>query len=229
VIGHSVGATIGMRLVRHPNPPDAYVLLAAAAQSGERVMAWQSRRIAETQPIPSRWFRSFVERRHAADRERLMASTTPTLRIRRQTLPAAWFRSYMTHDPTADLAAIDRPVLAITGHNDAQVDPSDATTMGQLVAGVFDGETPPDLTHLLRRDDGPPGLRSYSSQLRRPPDRGVIERVATWTAARVDRKPSSASRSVATGNVTVSHSEPRCGRGDLDSAPNPPTAPEGSR
>lgn len=184
-IGHSVGATVAMRLVRLGAPPDAYVLLAGAARRGEQVMAWQSRRIAATQPIPQRWFRALSERRQAADRERLLASTTPTLRIRGRTLPAAWFRGYMDHDPTGDLADIDRPVLAITGGHDVQVDPADVATIGRLVTGPFDGETPAGLTHLLRHDDGPPGLRSYPAQIRQPTDRSVVERVATWTAAHI--------------------------------------------
>lgn len=183
VIGHSVGATIAVRLARHAPPPDAYVLLAGAAQPGERVMTWQTRRIGETQPIPARWFRSLVERRQATDRRRLLASTTPTLRLRRQTLPAAWFRGYMAHDPGADLSTIDRPVLAITGRKDVQVDPADVAAIGQLVAGPFDADTPADLTHLLRCDDGPPGLRSYPAQLQRPPDQTIVDRVAIWTAA----------------------------------------------
>lgn len=185
VIGHSVGATIALRLSRHAPPPDAFVLLAGAAQSGEQVMAWQSRRIGETQPIPIRWLRRFVERRQAADRRQLLASRTPTLRLRRQTLPAAWFRGYMAHDPSGDLSGIDRPVLAITGRKDVQVDSADVAAVGELVAGPFDGDTPAELTHLLRRDDGPPGLASYPTQLERPPDRHLIDRVATWTAARL--------------------------------------------
>lgn len=189
VIGHSVGATIAMRLARHARPPDASVLLAGAAQPGEQVMAWQTRRIAETQPIPLRWLRTQFERRQAADRERLTASTTPTVRLRRQTLPAAWFRGYMAYDPADDLSAIDRPLLAITGCKDVQVDPADVATIGQLVAGSFDGDTPADLTHLLRRDDGPPGLRTYRAQMQRPPDPGLIDRVASWTASQLGEQP----------------------------------------
>ena len=88
VIGHSVGATVAMRLARLARPPDAYVFLAGAARPGEQVMAWQSRRITSTLPVPWRWFRRTIERRQAADRVRLLASTGVTLRVRRQDLPA---------------------------------------------------------------------------------------------------------------------------------------------
>ncbi len=185
VIGHSVGATLAIRLARHPRPPDAYVLLAGAAQRGEHGMAWQAQRIAEPQPLPLRWFRSRATRRQSAVRERLMASTTPTLEIGGQTAPAAWFRGYMTYDPSADLRTIDRPVLAITGGKDVQVDPADVATIGELVVGPFESDTPDRLTHLLRSDDKPAGLRRYGAQMQRPPDPTVIDRVAVWTAAHV--------------------------------------------
>ena len=72
-------------------------------------MAWQSRRIAATLPVPWRWFRRTLERRQAADRARLLASTGATLHVRGQDLPAHWFREYMAYDPAADLVTIDRP------------------------------------------------------------------------------------------------------------------------
>lgn len=140
---------------------------------------------AETQPLPVRWFRSRAIRRQSADRERLMASTTPTVAIGRQTAPAAWFRGYMTYDPSADLSTIDRPVLAITGRKDVQVDSADVATIGQLVVGRFESDTPARLTHLLRSDDEPAGVRRYGAQMQRPPDPTVIDRVTAWTVAQV--------------------------------------------
>ena len=179
VIGHSVGATVAMRLARAARPPDAYVFLAGAATPGEQVMAWQSRRIAATLPVPWRWFRRTLERRQAADRARLLASTGATLHVRGQDLPAHWFREYMAYDPAADLATIDRPVLAVTGAKDIQVDPADVAAIGRMVTGPFDGETPDDLTHVLRRDQHPPGLHRYAGQLSVPVDADLVERVAT--------------------------------------------------
>ena len=95
-------------------------------------MAWQSRRIAADPPGPVAVVRRVVEWRQAADRARLLTSTDATLRVRRQDLPAGrWFREYMTYDPAADLVAIDRPVLAVTGGKDVQVDPADVAAIGR--------------------------------------------------------------------------------------------------
>ncbi len=185
VIGHSVGATIAMRLARSGAPPDAYVFLAGAASPGETVMAWQSRRIAETLPLPWRWFSAIIERRQARDRARLLASTGATLRVRRQEQPAAWLREYMRYDPAEDLATVAGPVLAITGLADLQVDSADVAAIGRLVTGPFTGETPADLTHLLRIDHHAPSLQRYTDQLRHPVAPSLIDLVASWTSTQL--------------------------------------------
>ena len=103
------------------------------------------------------------------------------MRIGREELPARWFREYMAYDPKADLRAIRCPVLAITGRKDVQVDPDDVARIGELVGGAFSGHTPDELTHLLRRHPGPPGLATYPAQLERPVDPELLEQVALWT------------------------------------------------
>ena len=92
----------------------------------------------------------------------------------------------MAYDPTEALAIIDRPVLAITGAKDLQVDPDDVARIGQIVTGAFDGDVPADLTHVLRRDPGPPSLRAYREQFRRPVDPWVVDRVAAWARSQLD-------------------------------------------
>ncbi|WP_433270692.1 alpha/beta hydrolase family protein [Actinosynnema sp. CS-041913] len=186
VVGHSTGAVVAANLVRAAPPPAGYVLLAGAAQPGERVMAWQSDRIATTLPRLLRPFGPVLARRQARERDRVRGSTADRHdRMPRSRLTDRWLREYMAHDPAPDLAAIDRPVLAITGSKDIQVDPADVARIGRLVTGPFDGEVPTDLTHLLRRDPGPPGLWRYRGQLTRPMDGWVTERIAAWARTRL--------------------------------------------
>jgi hypothetical protein len=59
---------------------------------------------------------------------------------------------------SAAAASIRCPVLAVTGRKDIQVDPDDVAHIGGLVSGPFTGETPAELTHLLRVHPGPPGI-----------------------------------------------------------------------
>lgn len=186
VIGHSTGAVVAAGLVRAVPPPAGYVLLAGAAQAGERVMVWQSDRIAATLPRPLRPLGPLLVRRQARERERIRRSTADRHdRMPRSRLTDRWLREYLAHDPGPGLAAIDRPVLAVTGGKDVQVDPADVARIGRLVAGPFDGEVPADLTHLLRRDSGPPGLWRYRAQLARPIDGWVAERIVAWARSRL--------------------------------------------
>jgi uncharacterized protein len=186
VVGHSTGAVLAANLVWAAPPPAGYVLLAGAAQAGERVMAWQSARIATTLPRPLRPLGPVLVRRQARERDRARGSTADRHdRMPRSRLTDRWLREYMAHDPGPDLAAVDRPVLAVTGSKDIQVDPADVARIGRLVTGPFDGEVPTDLTHLLRRDPGPPGLWRYRGQLTRPVDGWLTERIVGWVRARL--------------------------------------------
>ncbi|GIJ41698.1 acyl-CoA thioester hydrolase [Micromonospora andamanensis] len=186
VVGHSTGAVVAANLVRTAPPPAGYVLLAGAAQPGDQVMAWQSDRIAATLPRLLRPLGPVLVRRQARERARIRRSTADRHdRMPRSRLTDQWLREYLAHDPGPDLAAIDRPVLAITGGKDVQVDPSDVARIGRLVTGPFDGEVPTDLTHLLRRDPGPPGLWRYRGQLDRPMDDWVTERIVAWARTRL--------------------------------------------
>jgi pimeloyl-ACP methyl ester carboxylesterase len=183
VIGHSAGATIAMRLATSSMPTAGLVFLAGAAMTGQQVMEWQSRRIAATLSR-SRQARRF-ERRQARNRAQLLGTTTDTTRLGWVRWNARWLREYMVYDPTDALAAIDRPVLAITGAKDIQVDSGDVARFGQIVTGPFDGDVPADLTHILRRDPGSPSLRAYRAQLRRPVDPWVVERITAWARSQL--------------------------------------------
>jgi alpha-beta hydrolase superfamily lysophospholipase len=186
VIGHSTGAVLAAGLVHAVPPPAGYVLLAGAAQPGERVMSWQSDRIAATLPWPLRPLGPALVRRQARERERIRGSTAARPdRMPRSRLTDRWLREYLAHDPAPDLAAVDRPVLAVTGDKDVQVDPADVARIGRLVTGPFDGDVPAGLTHLLRRDAGPPGLTRYRAQLARPVDGCVTERIVAWVRSRL--------------------------------------------
>jgi pimeloyl-ACP methyl ester carboxylesterase len=176
VIGHSVGATIAIRLAAE-YPLAGVVLLAAPARSGTDVMRDQSERIAATVP---RLGRAFFLRRQAAVRRKLQASSGDVARVGFGRLPARWFREYMAYDPVPDISAIQCPVLAITGSSDLQVDPADVGRIGELVSTPFTGESPEGLTHLLRISPDAPSLRTYPKQLKQPTDPALLERVAAW-------------------------------------------------
>jgi hypothetical protein len=68
---------------------------------------------------------------------------------------ARFYREFFAYDPKPDLAAIQVPVLALTGDRDRQVDRGDLDVIAYLVPGSVQTCRVPHLTHILRRDPGP--------------------------------------------------------------------------
>ena len=85
------------------------------------------------------------------------------------------------------LARLRCPLLAINGAKDLQVPPADAQTVAQLAGGGGDWEVVPDLTHVLRRDPGPPSLAHYKRLCAEPVDAEVLARVRDWIVAQAGR------------------------------------------
>ena len=188
VIGHSVGATIAMRLASADRRLAGIVLLAGPSRPGAEVMERQSERIAESFSGVSRLFsRPFLWNQRRT-RRRLLASTEDVVRVGSEKMPARWLREFMAFDPSADLKRIECPVLAITGEKDLQVEAADVAEIGRLVGGPFTGSKPANLTHVLRTDDGPPSLAGYRAQLEKPIDATLVEQVVAWSAARLDAR-----------------------------------------
>ena len=183
VVGHSVGATIAIRLAARYEWIAGVVLLAAACVPGDEVMRIQSERMADSLRGLQRLAARRFLRRQNEIRRALQASEGDVLDVEGG-LPARWFREYMAYEPALDLRAIRCPVLAITGRSDIQVEPDDVERIGDLVAGSFTGSTPDDLTHVLRKDSRRPSLATYPSQLRRPVDAELLETVSEWVSVR---------------------------------------------
>jgi pimeloyl-ACP methyl ester carboxylesterase len=182
VVGHSVGATIAIRLAARYDWIAGAVLLAAPASPGAEVMRWQSERIAGSLRGLQRLFARRFLRQQEEIRRALLEGDDDLEVV--GGLPARWLREYMAYDPVPDLGAIRCPVLAITGRKDVQVDSGDVGRIGEQVRGHFTGRTPEHLTHVLRTDSRPPGISRYRAQLRRPVDADLLEDVASWVAAR---------------------------------------------
>ena len=142
----------------------------------------QSERIAGSLRGLGRLVAGPLERRQERARRLLLDSSEDVVRIDPEEAPGPLAAQYMAYDPAADLPRVRCPLLAITETQDLQVDPEDVSRIGALVAGPFDGEIPADLTHVLRRQAGPPSLSGYRALLRGPFDAALLDRIASWTA-----------------------------------------------
>ena len=190
LVGHSVGALISVRLAADDPTVGAVVMLAGPAQDGRTVTAWQGARLTSSLPGPSWLLPKVALAVHGYGLRKLERSTDNVVRLPIERQPAKWMREFMAYDPEPDLRRIECPLLAITGRKDLQVDPDDVARIGSLVGGCFTGETPNNLTHVLRQEPGPAGILSYGSQLKRPVDEQLLQRVSRWVAAQLNQPAS---------------------------------------
>ncbi|MGY2082213.1 alpha/beta hydrolase family protein [Blastococcus sp. SYSU DS0539] len=184
LIGHSEGAILATALAARGAPVRGLVLLAMSATPGEALLRWQARQIAATLPAPVRFLlrllRTDLERKVAANHERIRATRTDVTRIGGARVNARWTREFMAHDPREDLRRTTVPVLAITGAKDLQVQPADLAVVAATVGGPVETHLVPDLTHTLRRQPGPASLSAYKRELRSPVDAEVVTTVVEW-------------------------------------------------
>jgi uncharacterized protein len=182
--GHSEGAILAAALAARGVPTAGVVLLSMSGTPGAELLRWQARRIAPTLPTPVRGvlraFRVDLERKVAANHDRIRATTTDVVRMGGARVNARWHREFLAHDPREDLRHLTVPVLALTGEKDLQVDPADLRTIGATVPGGGTTVLVPDLTHTLRTQPGPPSMASYRRELRRPVDPHVLATVVSW-------------------------------------------------
>jgi len=160
VVGHSEGALIATELAVTDRRLAGAVLLAGTATLGEEVLRWQATNVSASLPRPVklllRVLRQDILRTQSKRLEQIKATTGDTARIQLVKINAKWLREFMTHDPAPSLASIQIPVLALTGSKDIQVNPDDVDRICGLVASDYSGRVIDDLTHLLRKEAGPP-------------------------------------------------------------------------
>ena len=191
VVGHSEGALIAAELAATDPRLAGVVLLAGTATPGEEVLHWQAKHVSASLPGPVklllRILRQDVARSQRKRLAQIKATTGDTTRVQLVKINAKWLREFMAHDPAPSLESIDVPVLALTGSKDIQVNPADVQRTCQLVGEGCTGHVLDDLTHLLRSEAGPPTLRTYKKQAKRPVNAGMLAAVTEWLREQTTR------------------------------------------
>ncbi|SFE56370.1 alpha/beta hydrolase family protein [Blastococcus tunisiensis] len=182
--GHSEGAILATALAARGVPVTGLVLLSMSAAPGAELLRWQARTIGPTLPRPVRallrLLRVDLEKKVAANHDRIRATTADVARIGGARINARWHREFLAHDPREDLRRLTVPVLALTGEKDLQVDPAHLTTIRATVPAEVTAAVVPDLTHTLRRQPGRPSMGAYRKELRKPVDPAVLTTVVGW-------------------------------------------------
>ena len=184
LVGHSEGALLATRVAAARPGLAGVALVSVSAQPGLDVLRWQSRNVAADLPPVVRGIlrllRTDLESKTEQNRQAILATTTDVARVGGARLNARWHREFMAYDARVDLPRLTAPVLAVTGSKDLQVDPADLAVVADLAGGPVETHVVPDVTHMLRRQDGAASLRAYKEEIRRPLDPRVTELLATW-------------------------------------------------
>ncbi|RBQ06123.1 alpha/beta hydrolase [Micromonospora sp. LHW51205] len=186
LVGHSEGALTAVALAARGVPVAGLVLLSAPGRSGAEVLRWQAGRLLPTLPAPVRLVlrltRTDLVAKVARNHEKILATDKDVAWVGGQRLNARWFREFLRYDPRPDLARVDAPILALTGDKDLQTDPADLPVIAAHAGGPVQTTVLPDVTHVLRRQPGPPSLRAYRDEAKQPLDPSVVEPVLSWLA-----------------------------------------------
>jgi len=189
LLGHSEGALISTRLAAEGTKAAGVILLAGTAQSGEEVLKWQAKQIAKGIRGLNLWLikllRIDVAKAQQKQIESIKRSSKNCYRVKHiAKINAKWMREFMAYNPASDMGRIKVPVLAITGSKDIQVNPNDLKRMSEIVRSDFEYHEVPNVTHILRVEEGEPSISNYKKQLLQPVDTRILSLISEWLQKR---------------------------------------------
>jgi pimeloyl-ACP methyl ester carboxylesterase len=195
LLGHSEGAVISTMLASEGADVAGIILIGGSARPGEEVLKWQALQVVKGMKGLSKWiiklFRIDVAKSQQKQLDKIKRSTKETYRVQMiAKLNAKWMREFLAYNPADDLPQITVPILAITGEKDIQTDPEDLRIMAKLVKSEFEYHTVPNVTHILRIEDGEPSLSHYKKQVKQPTAPVVLELISDWLKKQISSSTS---------------------------------------
>jgi pimeloyl-ACP methyl ester carboxylesterase len=207
IIGHGQGAILASNLAAGlPQQISFLVLLSGTAVNGAKVLLAQMARaeiaagvpeekIDADQQIGAVLYRMAAAGRSESEMRQVLESApeeyAPFLDFWRSQIPrlqSPWLRSFLIHDPSAALAQVKCPVLALFGQKDMTIDPEqNANAMKHAFSKAHNRGAKvkilPDLNYLFQKaNTGMPG--EYAA-IRETMDPSVLEQIQSWIAMQV--------------------------------------------
>jgi hypothetical protein len=191
ILGHSEGALQAMRLAGGGAEVAGIILLAGGAQSGEAILKWQAIEIAKGLKGINGWLIKVlhidISKAQQKQIDKIKKSKQDYFRSQLVAkINAKWFREFMAYNPAEDLQRITVPVLAINGSKDIQIDSSDLDRMANIIRAPFEPHLIPNMTHLLRIEEGDAAISKYKKELKKPLEPMVLEIVLQWMQSGID-------------------------------------------
>lgn len=198
LVGHSEGTLMGVRLSLDETV-DGLVLLTPFLQKLEPMLRGQAgeaeKAIAEMKGFGG-WLNRMLLRiigspRTHQDRliARLKSGTETSFRYIGRRIEAKSLRELLALDPAEIYPQVRVPMLVLGGGKDVQCNPEDVHRIAAIVGPLATPVLIDDLTHILRRDEGPAGFGSYARLIAQPLDAGIRQIVADWIAERLEARP----------------------------------------
>ena len=195
LLGHSEGTLIAPKIAAEYPRIAGMILLAAPAQNLSDALRYQARRIKEDvggggglnrRTIRLTW-RLLGEPLSTQETliERIRSTDEDSFRYKLQKINAKWLREHFSDDPAETMRNVGCPVLVVNGEKDIQVDPQDAVRVAELAKGEVEYHIVPNLTHILRADEGPASIFSYKKLLKMTMDYRVLELIGNWLQGRL--------------------------------------------
>lgn len=192
ILGHSEGAILAPQVFER-EPVKGLILLSGIAESLKATVDRQNEMVFEELGKMTGFKGFLIRLLGVANKARkdsvksfnkMMNSTTDTIRLKGIKVNAKWFREHYNYDVSASLPNVTCPTLVITGAKDIQVPPDHAEKIASLVTGPAEWHVVPDLVHILRKTNSEPTMlglkKDYGQAVKLPIDQELVSLVSHW-------------------------------------------------
>jgi pimeloyl-ACP methyl ester carboxylesterase len=190
LLGHSEGTLIAAEVARRSDAVAGLVLVCPFIEDVEsalhrqaRMFEQENRQAPGVMGLVGRLLARIVgtpSRLQARLIERIKSTEAPTFRFMLRRIAARSLRELMAIDPARVYAGLAVPSFLLGAAKDLQCLPDDVSRIAALLGDKATAHIEPDLTHLLRKDEGPPGFLAYRRLLKSPIDPCVAHLVIAW-------------------------------------------------
>ena len=199
LLGHSEGTIIAPQVAQKNGAVAGLVLICPFVQNVEdllRQQAVEMEKANRDMPGLVGWIaRRFVQLMGGVPKlqekaiRRIKSSDAPSVRFMLRKFEAKALRELMALDPRQIYATVRVPTLLFGAEKDVQCDPADVALIAAELGDLATTHVEKDLTHILRKDDGPASFLAYRELIKSPIDQSVAQHVLAWLNARSPSKP----------------------------------------
>lgn len=195
VLGHSEGTLLGARLSLAEELAGLVLLAPFVARMDDilTVQAGEAERAIAAMRGFGGWLNRMILRVLGPPRvhqqrliARIRSGSESSFRYLGRRIEARSLRELLAIDPADIYRQVRTPMLVLGGGKDVQCDPRDVARIAEIAGPLATPVVIDDLTHILRRDDGPAGFAAYGRLIRAPLDPEVVRLAREWVLARAE-------------------------------------------